>query len=403
MSIKNFLKDFLIEQDDNVVIISPEDYIELLENVGGIASRISALKQYRGKDIVISGDLDLTKFKNVGPLTGITRVKGKLDISNTNVPTLEGITVDGYVREWGSKMYTDRLQNAKNKKLEELKQYREDNEWSVGNEDDESERTEALFDYLVEEGIPETYEDENGNEVEEDKYFIYPNGSGTYGYGKQYQWLGGDSLYPESYDVYTEPEMDIAARRAVETMIDDMGVDAFSEWVFDDSLDQEEWEEWLYDFYEEPIREEPEDHNIEKELSDEQERQISQMGITIQNLTKKLQDGNLSDDDRQKIQTKIDGLEEIIEDIKENPEGDYSEDSIREAAENAAWDYRNNITQFIKDYGYDKTFLLKFLDLDELADTVVKSDGYGHLLSSSGKDMYETKINDTWYFVLPLE
>ena len=104
MSMKNFIKDFLLEQDDNLVTISPEQYLETLDNVGGLASRVAMLKPFKGKGIVIDGELDLRNFKSVGPLTGIVRVKGRLDISNTNVPSLDGITVDGYVSDYNSTM-----------------------------------------------------------------------------------------------------------------------------------------------------------------------------------------------------------------------------------------------------------------------------------------------------------
>ena len=94
MLIKNLLSNLLIEQDDSLVTITPEQYLEQLEDVGGIAKRIPMLKQYRGKGIVINGSLDLRNRKNVGPLTGIVRIMGRLDISYSNVPHLNGISVD---------------------------------------------------------------------------------------------------------------------------------------------------------------------------------------------------------------------------------------------------------------------------------------------------------------------
>jgi hypothetical protein len=237
MSMKNFIKDYLLEQDDNLVTISPDQYLETLESVGGIASRVAMLKPFKGKGIVIDGELDLTKFKNVGPLTGIVRIKGRLDIASTNVPSLDGITVDGYVNDYNSTMYVNRLKNIKNQKLTKLAQYRRDDEWNVENGEDDSERTEALYDYLYGEGIPDRIEYEDGSENEEDKYFIYPNGSGSYGVGKQYEWIGGDSLNPTYYDVYTSNEIDNAALRYVENLVNDVGMDAFSSWVWEDSVD----------------------------------------------------------------------------------------------------------------------------------------------------------------------
>lgn len=400
---KNFIKDFLLEQDENLVTISPDQYLETLESVGGIASRVAMLKPFKGKGIVIDGDLDLRKFKNVGKLTGIVRVKGRLDIANTNVSSLDGITVDGYVSSHNSTMYINKLKNIKNQKLTKLAQYRRDGEWNVENGEDESERTEALYDYLIEEGIPDRIEYEDGTENEEDKYFIYPNGSGSYGVGKQYEWIGGDSLSPTYYDVYTSDELDLAALQYVENLVNDVGMDAFRSWVWEDGVDSEKWEEWLIDFYEETVYDDPEGYNVEKELSNEQARQVNQMNNTIANLTKKLEDPNLSDEEKNKIKTKIYGLTNIIEEIAEEPEGDYDDDSIRDTAKSMADEFENDILGFIDHFGFDKKFLMDFVDLKKVTETVVNSDGYGQLLSSSGEEAFEANINGTWYFVIPLE
>jgi hypothetical protein len=403
MSMKNFIKDFLLEQDENLVTISPDQYLETLESVGGIASRVAMLKPFKGKGIVIDGDLDLRKFKNVGKLTGIVRVKGRLDIANTNVSSLDGITVDGYVSDYNSTMYINKLKSIKNQKLAKLSEYRRDGEWNVENGEDESERTEALYDYLIEEGIPDRIEYEDGSENEEDKYFIYPNGSGSYGVGKQYEWIGGDSLTPTYYDVYTSDELDLAALQYVENLVNDVGMDAFRSWVWEDGVDSEKWEEWLIDFYEETVYDDPEGYNVEKELSNEQARQVNQMNNTIANLTKKLEDPNLSDEEKNKIKTKIYGLTNIIEEIAEEPEGDYDDDSIRDTAKSMADEFENDILGFIDHFGFDKKFLMDFVDLKKVTETVVNSDGYGQLLSSSGEEAFEANINGTWYFVIPLE
>jgi len=403
MSMKNFIKDFLLEQDENLVTITPDQYLDTLDSVGGIASRVAMLKPFKGKGIVIDGDLDLRNFKNVGPLNGIVRVKGRLDIANTNVASLDGITVDGYVNDHNSTMHINKLRNEKNQKLAKLAQYRRDDEWNVENGEDESERTEALYDYLIEEGIPDRIKYDDGSENEEDKYFIYPNGRGSWGIGKQYEWIGGDSLTPTYYDVYTNNELDNAALRYVENLVDDVGMNAFSSWVWEDSVDKDKWNEWLIDFYEESVYEDPEGYSVEKELSENQFQQVRQMELTIQGLNKKLQDVNLSDQDREVIETKINGLDQTIEEIKDDPEGDYDEDSVRNIAESMASEYDNDIMGFIDHYGFDKKFLMEFVDLGEVTETVVNSDGYGQLLSSSGGDAFEANINDAWYFVIPLD
>ena len=400
MSLKYLIKNFIVENDENLITLTPDEYTEVLDDVGGIAARVSMLKPYRGKGIVIKGDLDLRKFKNVGPLTGIVRVMGRLDISNTNVPNLDGVTVDRYVSNWGSTMHTIKLKQERNKKLSELADYRENDEWNTENKDDDSERTEALYEFLVEEGIPTLYEDDNGEEVEEDKYFIYPNSTGTHGIGKQYEWLGGDTLQPDTYDVYTQDELDIAARRYVENAIDDMGYEAFTSWVWDQALDRGQWESWLEDFYEDIIRDDPENYDIGLELSTNQQHQVNQLKKTIENLNNKLKSEELSDEEYENIERKIEGLEETIEEIIEDPQGGYDESSIQNEINDRVNEYVDDIDDFIKHYGYEKSFIMDFVDLDEVTDIVVNSDGYGNLLNSYDGEMFETQVNGDWYFVM---
>lgn len=397
---RDFIKNFILEQDENLVTLTPEQYKDVLEDVGGIAARVSNLKPYRGKGIVINGDLDLRKFKTVGPLTGIVRVMGRLDISGTNVPHLDGVTVDRYISDWGSTMHKIKLKKQRDYKISQLEGYREDDEWNIENNDDESERTEALYEFLVEEGIPEEYEDDDGNEIEEDKYFIYPNGNGTHGIGKQYEWLGGGTLSPDTYDVYTQDELDVAAKRYVENSVDDMGYDAFRSWVWDQAIDKGQWQSWLEDFFEEIVRDDPENYDIGLELSTNQQHQVNQLTKTIENLNNRLEKEELSDEEFEKIEGKIEGLEETIEEIKEDPQGGYDESSIENEINDRVSEYINDIDDFIKHYGYEQNFIMDFVDLDEVTDIVVNSDGYGTLLNSYDGEMFETQVNGDWYYVM---
>ncbi len=398
MSIKNFVKNFIVENDEEIIQMSPEDYLEVLDDVGGIAERV--YKVYR-KPIVITGDLNLGKYKNVGPLTGIQRIMGRLDISHTNVSDLNGITVDGYVYDYGSSMWKIKMQRELNRKLAELDEKREDGEWDVENEDDDSERTEALYEYLERNGDVDTVEDEEGNDVPEDKYYIYPSGRATYGYGKQYEWLGGGGGFnPNTYDVYTEDEANRAATQAVESMLDDMGMDAFSEWVFDDALDTQSWTSWLYDFYDDYVRQDPGDWDIPLELSQQQMRQINQLQSTVNLFNQKLSREGISREEYDDLREKIDDLEEEIEEIKEDPQGGYDESSIENVINDRVSEWEDDIKGFINHYGYDKNFIMDFIDTDSIVNTVISSDGYGSLLNSYDGDYDTFDINGTEYYVM---
>ena len=401
MSIKKFFKNYIVEQDENLVSVSPEDYLEILENVGGIAERISNLKPYRGKGIVITGPINVSNYKNIGPLTGVVRVMGRLDISHTNVSNINGITVDGYVSDYGSSMWKIKMQQKLNEKLSDLDEKRREDEWNVENQNDESERTEAVYKYLNQHGDVDMVEDDEGNEVPEDKYYINPNGRATYGYGKQYQWLGGGNGFnPNEYDVYTEDEADSAARQYVEQLVDDSGMDAFSSWAFNDALNDRQWYDWLYDYYDDYIRSSPEDFDIPLELSNQQMTQVQQLQSNIDSLNKRLESEDLPDEKYEEIEIKIEGLEEIIQEINDDPQGEYDESSIENEITGRVDEYKDDIFGFIDYYGSDKDFIMDFIDLDKLTEIVVSSDGYGSMLNSYDGDYDTFNINGTEYYVM---
>lgn len=401
MSVKNFIKNFLLEQDENLVQLSPGEYLETLENVGGIADRISKLKPYRGKGIVITGPLNVSEYKNIGPLTGVVRVMGRMDISGTNVPNVNGITIDGYLSNHGSTMWRIKKQNELDEKLDSLDEKRRMGDWDVENGDDESERTEALYKYLKDNGDVGTYEDYNGEEQTEDKYFIYPYGSATYGYGKSYEWLGNDEGFdPKTYDVYTEDEAEKAAKDAIENLVNDIGYDAFSEWVWVGAMDTQSWEKWLYEFYSDIINDEPDVYGIPLDLSSTQKTQVSQLNSNIEGLRNKIKHDNITDEERNKIIVKIEGLKQIIEDISEDPQGGYDDDAIESEIKDRVDEYVNDIKSFMDEFAYENTFILDFIDIDKLTDTIVSSDGYGSVLNSYDGDYDTITVNGTTYYIM---
>jgi predicted nucleic acid-binding Zn-ribbon protein len=398
MSIKHFVKNFIVENDEDIIKMTPDEYLEVLDDVGGIAERV--YRVYK-KPIVVTGDLNVSKYKNVGPLTGVQRVMGRLDVSHTNVPNLDGITVDRYISDYGSSMWKIKMQRELNEKLAELDEKRQEGEWDVENEDDDSERTEALYENLKQNGEVDMVEDEEGNEVPEDKYYIYPSGRATYGYGKQYEWLGGGNGFsPNTYDVYTEDEADDAAKVAIENMLDDMGHEAFSEWVYEDALDTQSWISWLEDFYDDYVRQDPESYDIPLELSNQQMRQVQQLQTNLDSLNKRLETEELPDDQYEQIESQIEDLEEYIQNIKDDPQGDYDESAIENEINDRVNEWEDDIKGFIGNYGYDKNFIMDFIDTDSIVNTVVNSDGYGSLLNSYDGDYDTYNINGTEYYVM---
>lgn len=397
MSLKNFIKDFIMEQDENVVMMSADEYTQLLDDVGGVASRIPMLKEYRGKDLVIVGDLNLSKRRNVGPLTGLSRVHGRLDISYSNVPNLDGITTTGYVNKFNSLMYENELKQIFNQKKRDLEELRENDEWNIENGSDDSLRTEALFQHLI--TTTDYVTDENGDIVKDKYDIIYPSGRGNYGVAKRYEIMD-DYRSDESYDVYTESELDVAARRHVQDLIDDVGINSFSKWVFENNIDTEEWRSWLTDFYDDIITNDPEGWDIPKRLSDDQTMRIEKYKQKQKEIDERIRKGDLDNEKVVELRQTIESIEELIDNEIDNPKGDdYDEEMMEQEVNSRVEDYIDNIVDFSRDYGMNDDFIMSFIDIDGITEDVVNSDGYGHLLNNYDGSSDEYKIDGTWYYV----
>ena len=61
MSIKHFVKNFIVENDEDIIKMTPDEYLEVLDDVGGIAERV--YRVYK-KPIIVTGDLNVSKYKN---------------------------------------------------------------------------------------------------------------------------------------------------------------------------------------------------------------------------------------------------------------------------------------------------------------------------------------------------
>jgi hypothetical protein len=399
MTVKSIIKRVLKEQSEEWLDITPEYYIDLLKYVNGDGSLIKRLPDYRGKKIRVTGDLSFNEGRDVSNIDSIDYVDGKLDISSTNISYFDKDKVKGRFSYWNSKMWKIERQKILNQKLSTLDEYRQEGEWDVTNDDDESNETEALYMHLRSEGIVNEYENDEGEEKEEDKYFIWKTKYKHYGNTSMYEWLGSDKFESE-WIVIPDDEIQNAATESLKQRIDEMGYEAFTSWVWENNLDEKEVENWLYDFYEGDVRDSPEDFGIEKELTSQQERYVEIYEEKINRLNNRLNSEDLTDEEIEDIEDEITGAEELIEDIKENPEGDYSEEGIEDAIQSRVEDTSNYFVGFLKDMGYEPKYILQFVDIDGVCEDIIRNDGYGNILSSYDGSDDEYKVNDKWYHVM---
>jgi hypothetical protein len=236
MSIKNIIKNMVLEQSEEWVDIAPEDYIDLLKYVNGDGALIKRLPDYRGKKIKITGKLDLSSNKTVSNIDSIDYVDGDLDIGYTNITYFDKNKVKGRLNYWASTMYQIERKKILKEKLNELQEYRENKEWDINNGDDISYETEALYNHLSQNREIGTYDNEDGEEVKEDKYFIYKTKYGGYGNSHMFEWLG-DSLFESEWVVYSDDDIESAAYEKIKSDIEDLGYEAFGTSVWENNLD----------------------------------------------------------------------------------------------------------------------------------------------------------------------
>jgi hypothetical protein len=388
MSLNNIIKKIIREETEEWVDVTPEEYNELLQYVNGDGSLIRRLPQYKGKKIRITGNLLLDK--DVTNIDSIDYVDGKLDLGNSQVSYFDKSKVKGNFSYYNSKMYRLEREKILRQKREIQQELREEDAWNVENNDRVSEETEAIFDHLVSKGIVDE---------DEDKYNLYKERYTHYGNGGFYTWLGNNKFESE-WLTYPDDEIEHAAYEQLESRIDEVGYEAFYSHVWEDHLDDNEVRNWIYSDIEEDVRYNPEDWNIKKDLSSQQERYVEIYEKKILNLKSKLNDQSLSEEQKEQIEDEIYGAEELIEEIKENPEGDYNEDEIESTIESYVDNHADDFAGFIKNRGYDPDFILDFVDKDSLINYVIRSDGYGNILNGYDGSDDEYKIGDTWYHVM---
>jgi SMC interacting uncharacterized protein involved in chromosome segregation len=129
-------------------------------------------------------------------------------------------------------------------------------------------------------------------------------------------------------------------------------------------------------------------------------RQVQQLQATVDSLNQKIEREGISNEGYEQLREKIDDLEETIEEIKEDPQGGYDETTIENEVNDRVSEWEDDIKGFIDHYGYDKNFIMDFIDTDSIVNTVISSDGYGSILNSYDGDYDTYNINGTEYYVM---
>lgn len=430
---------FVLEQEESEwVKLSPDEFLEYMKYADYDGDAVSQLRQFRGKNIWITGSLRLngTRTESLG---NVKKIDGNLDIFNTEIKSLSGIDIKGYVSKWNTPIDRAEKKRIRDGKLAEIESRREDKEW----EDltiDEAAKATALMNYLVSnndlefrdesdearlvryrtqlellkqeeaklddegqdtsevvseiEGLEEEIED---IEDKPDIYNLYP-------FGSHYDMttftvIGADYSEEHEFAVGTQGEIDRSMSDYFDGLVDEGITNMFRRDYLEDYIDEDKVEEYAREYYEEDASENPEYYCSEddRELSDEQEDKIAELNRQ----RSELYDRQVETEDRDEydeLQSQIDDIDYEIEEIRENPEGDYSQEKVDEGVEDRIDDAIRNPMSWLRDFGMEDR-IEDFVDVDRLKEDYISNEGYG-VLNGYDNSYDEFKVNGEWYYVM---
>jgi len=437
-----------VEEPNDEIYIDSEELIRILPAIDHNLNALSKLRKYRDKKIVVNGDLKL-RGKPVKSLGPIIRINGNLDISNTDIASIEGVQIAGRVTDWGSEMAKIKERRRVAGELAQAQSRREDNEWSLENADEEGLCAIAVFQFLQEVEPDEVqseedvdrlrqlkerrgniyYDQEQGNdsdelqdeldsidaeieEIEEkiDVYSLIPSRYSYYGKMRTYEIYQGN-LYGNSYASSTEDDAEKAALQYAEEYIYENGITVFNENFWMDHLDEEGILDYFRDFYEDDIRNNTEAYfdDDDFELTTEQEERKEQLENYIEEMEQLKSD--TEDEQRELEDSDSDEYYELDEKIKEiesnietaqneldeiEPDTEPTEEMIDRKVDDLLDDVKYDYRAKLDEFGMD---ISDYVDKDALAQAYVDSDGIGIMSSYDGS--YETTyVNDETYVVM---
>jgi hypothetical protein len=326
----------------------------------------------------------------------------------------------------------EEIQELKNR----IKQLEEEQENLDSNDEDYDEKFDELQEQIDE--IEEEIDSATQDAV--DVYDLYP-------YGTHYDMTSFESLSTGyEYAVGTISEADESMESYYEEMLD-RPKEYFSKEYLSDYIDGDKVKDYFEDAVEDWVRDSPDSYGVENQLSDDQEEEIwllemekwvyENEGVRAPISDPTKEEGNVFDfedaeenrfqykkeasgwilykegavvsphqiyddedtDEHQEARDeRISDIEYEIQEIKDNPDGDPSDEDIQDAVENYLEDVERNPLSFLEDMGYED--FSDFLNLDEIKDDLINQADYGETLNGYDGGYDEITINGTDYIVM---
>ena len=423
--IRDVVKVLLENEGDNEVVISPEQYTNFLKFAGYDGRAVQNMKQFRGKRIVVDGDLDLSKTdaKNI---TNIT-VKGDLDVSYTQVNSLEGVD-SKRVLKYGTPLEKILIKKERAKKKVEQDSLRENDEWNLETaSSDIATCANVLFEYLIssvgdfeakepgdDERLKQLYvEKERREQIEidtednenlldleaiEEEIGELEKRIDLYNLFYDYRYYGMRVFYvltndleetKERWAVGDERTTYRAAYEKVDELIDDIGITGFNRSFVENHLDEEELKDYFREGEEEEVR-----GNLE-EFFDEDDFEYSDPKVQerIDELEARLEDSEIDQEEYDELNEELDELKDSDKTIPEHLIDAKVEDLVDDLVSGTAM-------SVIENYGLN---LADFINLSDFKKDVIDSDGIGHTLNYYNGEEDTIEFDGEGYYILQIE
>jgi hypothetical protein len=250
----------------------------------------------------------------------------------------------------------------------------------------------ALYNFLRSEG-----------EIGDDKdvYDIIPMGSEY----SMYIFATTDDLDTQ-WIVGTSDDAFQSAKDYLSDLIDSEGLGTlFSADFVSGYVDNDEYVRFIRGNFEESVRDEPESYLEDdmRELSEKQMMFVQYLELKIQKLGKKLESAT-DQDERESIHIMINNTQEKIDEIQDDPQGEFSEERIEAAIDNLVDQYYRDPESYFNDWWgeFDVKVLVRnnLIDIDELIDDAVSNDGTAHTLNTYDGTSYEVIFEGDTYEIM---
>lgn len=272
----------------------------------------------------------------------------------------------------------------------------------VYNETDDKEKEKELLDEISE---LEDELDEFDNKI--DVYDIIPD-------GEHYDMtlFAIPKITSNTYAVGTESEVQSSAEEYVKQLIDDIGYGGFNKSFVESHIDEDKVLEELKGIFEDDINNNPEIYfdDEDRELSSKQREKIeifnekiSRVNELIDILKERLTDdedvNELVNEKIDELLDEIDGMEQEINEIESDPEGDIPEHLYDRALRNRLYEVERDPISYMNDYGMEYE---DYIDQESFVKSVIDEDGYG-ILSSYDGNMDEREVLGQYFWICRID